>query len=275
MPFNYGSDHLAFNTAEIAIPALTWTNMPDEFIHSSDDDLWQMDRTQLQRNAVAVAASALYIANINDEELPDLAASMDGAAQRRILRDLDNGIELITLAPAEQKSKAYADAMNLLHQAVLREVTGFQTLEPVAGQPSKRWTKALAANASAAESRGRERIDQWYQAQGGKLPVAAENSPAGSGRIPRNLGSVREYLQHRPQARGQGVLHPIMTFEVLNYVDGKRSIFEIYHAVRAESQSAGEWYYGEVRFEDVAGLLDAGAKAGLIEFAGGADSSKN
>ena len=38
---------------------------------------------------------------------------------------------------------------------------------------------------------------------------------------------------------------------------------------------AGEWYYGEVRFEDVAGLLDAGAKAGLIEFAGGADSSKN
>jgi hypothetical protein len=273
VPFNYGSDHFAFNTARIAIPGLTWTNMPDEFIHSSDDDLWQMDRTELQRNAVAVAASALYIANLSEGQLPDLAASMDGTAQRRILRDLGHGIELITLAPPEQKSRAYADAVNLLHHAILREITGFQTLEPVAGQASHRWITALVANAWAAEPRGRERIDQWYQAQGGSLPVVMENGPAGSGRVPRNVGSVREYLQRRPQARAQGVLHPIMAFEVLNYVDGKRSVLDIYQAVRAESLSAGEWYYGEVRFEDVAGLLDVAANAGLIEFAASGNSS--
>ena len=275
VPFNYGSDHFAFNTAEIAVPALTWTNMPDEFIHSSDDDLWQMDRTELQRNAVAVAASALYIADLSEDQLPDLAASMDSAAQRRILRDLDSGIELITLASSEQKPRAYTDAVSLVHHAILREIAGFRTLTPVAGPASRRWITALDANARAAEAPSRARIDQWFQAQGGKLPVASETVPEGGGRIPRNVGSVREYLQHRPQARAQGVLHTIMAFEVLNYVDGERSVFDIYRAVRAESQSAGEWYYGEVRFEDVAGLLEAGTKAGLISFAVGADSPKN
>ena len=37
---------------------MTLTNWPDEFIHSNYDDLWQMDATQLKRNAFIVAATA-------------------------------------------------------------------------------------------------------------------------------------------------------------------------------------------------------------------------
>jgi hypothetical protein len=273
VPFNYGSDHFAFNTAGIAIPGLTWTNMPDEFIHSSDDDLWQMDRTTLQRNAVAVAASALYIANLSDAQLPELAAAMDGAAQRRILQDLRVGIQQISAAAGAEKPQAYVDAMNLLHQAALREIAGFQSLDPVVGQGARRWNAVLKEGVRGAETRGRAQIDQWFIATGGKLPVATDTDRAGSERVPRNVGTVREYLERHQQVRSRGALHTIMAFEVLNFVDGKRSVLDIYHAVRAESQSAGEWYYGEVRYDDVKDMIESGEKVGLLEFTTGSKSA--
>ena len=57
IPFHNNTDHQVFNMAPIGIPAVTFTNWPDDYIHSTDDDLWQIDPTQLKRNAVAVAAS--------------------------------------------------------------------------------------------------------------------------------------------------------------------------------------------------------------------------
>src|SRR2546428_7451465 len=63
------TDHLVFNDAAIGIPGVTFTNWPDEYIHSSDDDLWQIDRTQLQRNALAVASIALYLANLSTNDV--------------------------------------------------------------------------------------------------------------------------------------------------------------------------------------------------------------
>jgi len=59
VPYFDSTDHLVFNESGIGIPGVTFTNWPDEYIHSSDDDLWQIDSTQLQRNALAVAASAI------------------------------------------------------------------------------------------------------------------------------------------------------------------------------------------------------------------------
>jgi hypothetical protein len=66
------TDHPVFNMGIIGVPGVTFTNWPDEFIHSSDDDLWQMDPTQLKRNAVAVAATAHYLATAGDAQLPVL-----------------------------------------------------------------------------------------------------------------------------------------------------------------------------------------------------------
>ena len=59
-----------------------------------------------------------------------------------------------------------------------------------------------------------------------------------------------------------------MQFEALNYVDGRRSILDIYRAVRAESLSAGEWYYGTVDLQDIEELFNAAEKAKAIEISG-------
>jgi hypothetical protein len=56
-----------------------------------------------------------------------------------------------------------------------------------------------------------------------------------------------------------------MQWEALNYVDGQRSILEIYYAVRAESLSVGEWYYGTVKLEDIEALFSAAEKEKAVE----------
>src|SRR5438046_10511758 len=94
------TDHLVFNEGAIGIPGVTFTNWPDEYIHSSDDDLWQIDRTQLQRNAVAVAASALYLANLTENEAPALLALMAGAARARLSHDLAIGLSRLAQVAA-------------------------------------------------------------------------------------------------------------------------------------------------------------------------------
>ncbi len=55
-----------------------------------------------------------------------------------------------------------------------------------------------------------------------------------------------------------------MRTEVFNFVDGRRSYYDIYKAVYAEAAAAGEWYYGTVALEDVVRLLDAGVEAGAL-----------
>ena len=77
--------------------------------------------------------------------------------------------------------------------------------------------------------------------------------------MPANVASFDTYLTNRnkvPFAAG-GALHGLMRTEVYNFVDGRRSYYDIYKAVYAESAAAGSWYYGTVTLEDVVRLLDA------------------
>ena len=60
----------------------------------------------------------------------------------------------------------------------------------------------------------------------------------------------------------------------LNFVDGTRSYLDIYRAVRAEAQAAGEWYYGTVSASAVAAALDAAVNKGLIRLRADVKSQK-
>ena len=64
-------------------------NNPDAYIHSSDDDLQNIDATQLKRNAFIVAAAA-FLASAGDEDVPMITGevfSQGGEAARVRLED--------------------------------------------------------------------------------------------------------------------------------------------------------------------------------------------
>ncbi len=72
--YHEDSDHETFNEPPIDVPALSFTNMPDRFIHSSEDDLWNIDATQLGRNALSAALMAYIMASADADAAPKLAA---------------------------------------------------------------------------------------------------------------------------------------------------------------------------------------------------------
>ena len=55
-----------------------------------------------------------------------------------------------------------------------------------------------------------------------------------------------------------------MRMEVFNFVDGKRSYYDIFKAVLAESLAAGAWYYGDVTLDAIIKLLDANLDSGAL-----------
>lgn len=55
-----------------------------------------------------------------------------------------------------------------------------------------------------------------------------------------------------------------MRMEVFNFVDGKRSYYDIYKAVLAEILAAGNWYYGTITLDEVEKLLDANVASGAL-----------
>ena len=125
IPFHNNTDHQVFNMAPIGIPAVTFTNWPDDYIHSTDDDLWQIDPTQLKRNAVAVAGSAWFIATAGAPELRVLAAQAVGRALERIGHDTRRATE-ISLSASEPSMSDRAEAV--VRESVAREQRALRTM---------------------------------------------------------------------------------------------------------------------------------------------------
>ena len=72
-----------------------------------------------------------------------------------------------------------------------------------------------------------------------------------------------EYFKKRTNV--QTGMHSLMRGETMSFVDGTRSYFDIYKAVKAEALAAGKFYYGTVTLEDVVKVLDANVKSGALK----------
>lgn len=270
VPYFDSSDHLVFNESVIGVPGITLTNWPDENIHSSDDDLWQMDATQLQRNAFIVAATAVYLASLKPEDVRALALQVRADGQRSLNESYHRATNLLTLVAPADRSAVYLKGANLLEQARLRAGATLDSVR-VFGVDAKAGAELeqLKARFTTAAANLLGDLGRNYAfLSGGTSPPAAqfgEEEKAMAGKVPEVAGTVAEYFDKRQKIENYFGLHPLMAWETFCFVDGKRSYLDIYRVVRAEVQMAGEWYYGKVTARQVADLLDAAVKAGAVK----------
>jgi len=82
--------------------------------------------------------------------------------------------------------------------------------------------------------------------------------------VPELIAGPEEFLTGRSKVKNVNGLHSLMAFEVLNFIDGKRTALEIYNAVSAEALRAGPTSYGVITPEMVGDYLQDLANAGLI-----------
>jgi hypothetical protein len=268
VPFHNNTDHMTFTEAPIGVPAITFTNWPDNYIHSTDDDLWNIDRTQLQRNAFAVAAITYIIASAGEAEAPMIATQVYGGAVIRLSEAYKVATGLLVSKPSADRAEAFKRAANQIHQAALREL---RAIESVAQLTTSRpaLVAALTENLKQLETAYAKDLNSYYKAvtDEANLPIVSytEKEKELEGIKPVLAAGPKEFLERRGKVKSVKGLHPLMAFEVLNFVDGRRTGVDIYNAVSAEALQAGEYYYGRVTPEMVHELLKNLSDAGLIK----------
>jgi hypothetical protein len=295
VPYFDSTDHMVFNDPWVGVPGTTLTNWPDENIHSSGDDLWQIDATQLKRNAFVVAATAWWLANATEQDVPFLASFVAARGVERLGRDLataQNWIESGTGTPDERR----AAAANLLDVALATEIAsvesaraigpvagggpaavgdGIAALKSVAAALKARLGPAAAAPSDAALDRLAQRTPRYAVSTLGDW-MALEHRVS-----EKRAADRRAREERREKAESQGKagkkssgtpagdedtpsLSPLMGTEAMSWIDGKTNAAEIARRVCAEALSAGHWYYGDATPALVEKFLEKQAKDGLI-----------
>lgn len=269
IPFHNSTDHMTFTEAPIGVPGITFTNWPDNYIHTSDDDLWNIDRTQLQRNAFAVAAMAYYIARANAASIPGILAEMSGRAAERMAQDYRVAQTLILDSIPAGRAEAMKAASNQLQQALVREIRALQSLAVL--DPTNSQGKLLAgATEQLQELHGAfaKQLARFFLETTGSSQLPAAELTATEKELQQMLvqpsGGPKEFLTGRNKVKPVPKLHSLMAFETSNLIDGERNGLEIYQAVSAEARRAGEHYYGTVTPEMVRDCLKNLVDSGLF-----------
>jgi len=260
--FHENTDHMTFTEAPIGIPGITFTNMPDRYIHSSDDDLWNIDATQLGRSAASVALIA-YTMAAGSTQLARLEAEVVGRGSERMARNLRLALGAVALgggAPAP-----FHEGLDQIHYAAGRERQALRSLTEVGLKPA-RLDELLAALAMR-ESQAVTELEAAQRAVSGAPSAPARPATEAETRLaslrPALTAGPREFLEGRGRIGGAPGLHALMATEVLAAIDGARSGLDIARLVASEAREAGQPYYGTVTPESVLTLLEKIAAAGL------------
>lgn len=263
VPFFGSSDHITFLDGPINTPAVALINWDDNYIHSSDDDLWQIDQTQLRRNNFLIGSIAYFLARATPADVPRLSAETYAQGTKRLANDLRVAMDI--LREGKPPENNWKEANYLIEQGVQREQQALNTIRVFAKGDNRANSSIDQLLANMKRNAVQLRVDlETYYAQlhstgPSAIRLSAEETAA-SKKIPQNIASIKDYFDNRDNIRFRHSLHGLMRDEVFNFVDGQKSYYDIYKAVYAEAAAAGSWYYGGVTLKDVVGLLDAGVE---------------
>ncbi|MFC4721904.1 M28 family peptidase [Geojedonia litorea] len=268
VPFFNASDNMNFIEGAIGVPAVGLINWDDFYIHSSDDDLWQIDATQLQRNAFIIASMAYYLGKAEADQTQLLLAETYAQGSKRMANDLHVAYQHIQKGNNPELDWKIADI--IIEQGIMRELRALNSVKDVVGygESSTDLIEAYSDQMLIKENTLMEELETNYKAkyQVRRVPNTrlTDEEQAANKKVPKNNPVLDEYFGKRKSYVAGTQIHSTMRMEVFNFVDGKRSYYDIYKAVLAEILAAGNWYYGTLTLSDVVRLLDANVESGAL-----------
>jgi hypothetical protein len=257
------SDHQSFLDA--GVPAITFTNNPDPYIHSNLDDLFQIDRTQLGRNALTAALIAYTMAAVDARAFGKVAAEVVGRGQERLGRSVR--VALQVLAATEDRSAGYVAAIDQVRYGADRERRAIRSLGQIATAVTPN-VATLLAELDRREVQAMRDVDAaWTRSGGAAIPARAPLGPVETqlaAMRPSRKATPRDWLAQYDRIDWGSSLNGYIGREVLQAIDGTRTGLDIYGLVAAEAREGGDYYYGIVRPEAVLALLKNVEQLGLI-----------
>jgi aminopeptidase YwaD len=280
-PYSSGSDHDDYDSSTIAVPSLYLRDWPDIYIHTDHDTLDQIDATKLRRVALLGAASGYVYASVTAQHLPTLLPFLTAQAEARVAQSFGAAQQLVD-DPQLDAGVAWYEARNLLNQTLQRERAALHSVIEFTGgtgESDADEAKALADQATIFQTW----LDQQAKLRGatGTSPTSPWASASEANRVPIRIGEfgpltyqndnvllarlgkeryakiklINSEATQLLNVRDQSELY---AYEIVNFVNGTRTVGEIRDAVSAE--------YGPLPVSLVAGYLDACAEAGVIRW---------
>jgi aminopeptidase YwaD len=286
-PFEMGSDHDVYEEGSFRIPTIYLRDWPDVFIHTNNDTPANIDPTKMKRSAFIAAASGYFLAHAGGNDAARLADEVFARALARLpkQRARASAIEATNGADAADEARNIiartleSDAETLASVLALAPTDkNLETkIEGLVDQLSGAW---LLLTGKLTEQRKGNRVVFTLEAKESPKDQKPRNPKDASRprsvdyrRVPvrKVTGPMSVYYYDYVTERAAGDLRAverfsarpdgsIIMYEILNLVDGKRSV----QAIRDYLTVA----YGSVAVEDVADYLRLLEKIGVIRFEG-------
>lgn len=253
MPYSGGSDQVIFNDSLIGVPFAFFLVWPDRYYHTSGDQPERCDPTQLKRSALLAAAAIIFLSDDCPHKARRLAGEMVSRSRQRIMEELKRGFNLLNRSENKDLAVNFKEARNFIDQAIKREMAALESLKKYSHRDPEvdNFINLFVQKIKKEQINFSSDLEQFYRLTSQARGVKAEKiipSPeeiAASKIIPRrnlslkgpvNLAFLREKLRDRPEAFNLPLFQEDsrITYEILNFVDGRNSLLDIRHAVSAE-----------------------------------------
>jgi aminopeptidase YwaD len=257
LSYSGGSDHEPFNDTSIGVPSVM-IGHPDNFHHSSMDTLDKVDSTELKRSCLAALGATLFMAYAEEEDTCKLAILVSGEAQRRLslltancMQSLWNSVS--HESAAQELYGNYKEGLIAMQHATLAEIDTIRSCFDFSSSGAVK--KLIARLTDDLQQYGdfqKNKIDSCYglvcSLQGLKKQTITQTEEEKKAKLiipkrnfrgvlpgsflPENLPEERLkwYKNYAQKERDLG----IKLIEIVNFIDGKRSILDIRNAISTE-----------------------------------------
>ncbi len=287
VPFIAASDHVVFMDA--GIPAMQFNHWPDNFYHSSGDVAERTDPTEMKRTGFMGAASFYYLATAGAEEAMDLAWEAAANGEKWIAEATRQSVRLMDVGAGELQ-EGYEAARNKVYGAFRRSQGEVASVTDLSSAPEVTGLVApLVSNLEVARDLGYSNLETVFRARARELgvdprsPTPSQEERQYDRMIPRRVASFYSEAYREASGRlGQFLpsgrrLPGLASTEIPWFVDGERSVAEVWRLVRAEyghvTTSSDPWKFAyvvtpgtpDVALSDVVEYLRAMEQAGMVE----------
>jgi len=262
-PYEGGSDHMMF--IDRKIPGVMFSHS-DYTHHTSEDTPDKVDPVELERCEIISTGAMLYLASLTDDQAIDLVYLTSANSAKRLADAGRRARRLIESAVVKDLDAAWADAVNIIeHRAgweteTLQSVLTFNAgknvaneVSSAAGEIERQKEFLMKELRSAAQQRGAAE----------KLPALSSDTrvPVRLTRGPLDFGLPASRLKGRDSlyySSPEFTIGGEERFELVSFIDGKRSVSDIRNALSAE--------FAPIEVNKVARYLDDLVKVGVVKW---------
>ncbi len=278
LPFKGGSDHLLLSDPTIGVPCVNLGHDGDVFRHTSLDDLDKIDVSELKKAGIIALGAVLFTINAGDADALAMALEVaEQGAKRMAERTKSHMAELGELFSSDSEIALgrLEDMLGFLDIQALTEIQAVRSVENLSDLRVRGFIDKLAGDLNGIAESEKTRLKSYFEALCALNKVAPRPSDISAEEraldkiIPRRLfrGPISQFLFEDLVGDGMAWYadyaraDPGWTdrrAEILNFMDGKRSLLQIFRAVSAELGRSDPAFYRR--------LLEDLKKHALVEY---------